>query len=72
MIGWTNYQTWKKNQKAPSNVLALPGRRVVFKRKPEDEEDEKTRALLEELISSVQVEVEPLRVGPHMHYNPNA
>lgn len=71
VIGWTNYQTWKKNEATPKNVLVVPGRRVVFKRKPEDEPDDEKRGILEEMIDTVKVEVEPLRSGPHMHYNPD-
>ena len=51
-------------------MIALPGRRVVFKytgdEKCKEEED-----MSKELLNNVTVEDEPLHFGPTMKYNPD-
>jgi hypothetical protein len=72
MMGWNNYTTWAKTQKAQARepdpnkriLMALPGRKIVFKAKPEDEENEELTRLLEQ----IKVEEEPPRAGPALEW----
>lgn len=74
MIGMSAYQAWRQTQKQQAKepdpkkriLLALPTRRVIFRPKPEDEDNE----LLEKLLEGISVEEEPRRAGPKFNWKP--
>ncbi|KAF8299954.1 hypothetical protein DL93DRAFT_2122332 [Clavulina sp. PMI_390] len=72
LIGWNNYNTWLKTQKAQQKesdpkkrvLLSLPGRRIVFK--PQDPDtDEET---VEKMLENITIIEEPMRAGPPMKW----
>ncbi|KAG8966818.1 hypothetical protein FRC05_002381 [Tulasnella sp. 425] len=71
-IGWNNYRNWRKTHKDQDKepdpkkkiLLALPTRRIIFRPKPEDEDNEQ----LQKLLKGIRVEEEPRRAGPQFEW----
>ncbi|KAG8852600.1 hypothetical protein FRB96_008599 [Tulasnella sp. 330] len=74
MIGFENYQTWLAKERTPvkKNVLfSWPGRRVVFRARPEDRAPDQTdeeKERIQRILDSIVVEREPARNGPTLEY----
>lgn len=74
-IGWSNFKKWwdtydaqQKEKEAgarKTTLLALPTRRVVFRRHDDGPEEEQ----LEKLLARITVEEEPRRAGPDLDWS---